>query len=175
MSMSRAVRQQLVGCDLVYAVVDSCLHVFNQHKEDQLPVWVDAPTGMMEVTTELLADMELAVDFLSIGKDTNGHWLLTPKETKQYVETLYHVNKALVSGEGDTIKAATMIRAAQVWAEDVLVSLPKTATYRLEVWRRMADNLQRLYLIYDPDEVADEYIDEGQARGEHLKVAAGIW
>jgi len=168
MNMSKSVRRQLLCCDLIQGVIDACLASFKQ-------AGLEAPDEMTVLLKCLKRNVGQASGFACQRFGEDGRWLLDAKASKQYGKSLNALQNILDQQYGSGANAIDYCKALQVWVEDIRDSLPTCPVDRRIVWRELADDLQALYTVYDPEWLADEKIDVGMAKGETLKHAAGVW
>lgn len=168
MNMSKAVRRQLLCCDLLQGVLDAAPVAFKNADED-------IPPAVQSLLFRLQRNQEKASLFACQKTDNNGKWQLDLRATKQYTTALTALQRALATRYGKTVNAIDYIKGVQVWVEDIRAELPCHPADRRIVWREIADLLQELHTAYDPEWNADDLIDRGMESGELFKQAAGCW
>lgn len=120
MNMSRAVRAQLIGCDLLVGLIDSAEAM-------------DAP-GVPPILKRLGKHAEQAASSACQRMDGSGKWILDDKATRQYVAALDAVKASLYGQHGETIPAIEFIKQVQLWVEDLRATLPPHPVERRIPW-----------------------------------------
>jgi hypothetical protein len=168
MNMSKAIRRQLLCCDLIQGVIESCQESFQAAGRA-------LPDDVRPLLHRLGLNLQRASIFACQRIGADGKWLLDVKATKQYGKSLGALQEALVKRYGLKVHAIDFCKGVQVWVEDIQTELPSAPAGRRTVWREIAEDMQALYSSYDPEFTADELIDAGMESGEMMKQASGVW
>ena len=165
MNMSRSIRRQLIGADLVRGVVEAC------REAGRIAATREGHRALFKLEREA----ERAATYAYGRTNADGTWSLDDKATKAYATALVAVKNTVLSRYEEGADAREYVAAVLVWVEDLRAGLPAFPPERRQAWFDVAHHLQGLINMLDPRQEDDAPYDSGQATGEVFKAAARVF
>jgi hypothetical protein len=162
MNMSRSIRRALLARALAVSVVDLC--------RASESVAGSPAAGLVVDRLARLCDAVLGR--ISGGKPTLE---FDRKSERAFLASLADVKNSLLATLPDgEVDARAWTTAVLLWVEDHRDSIPPHPPERRHEWFKIAENLQALSEILDPERL-DAPVEAGMGYGEAMKQAAGVW
>lgn len=161
MNMSLAVRRTLLCRALVMSVIDMCRENGN------------TPSPAAGIVLDRLARLAAGVlRQVSRGKEEIQ---FDRKSGRAFLASLAAVkNQMLATLPDGDVDPRAWITVVLIWVEDHKDLLPPFPPERRHTWFKVAENLQALAVLLDPER-EDASVEAGIGYGEELKLVSGLW
>ena len=161
MNMSRSVRRALICRALVLGVITACRSAGGVS---------ETPAGGLALDRiQRLADA--LVRHVSGGSCSI---VLDRRAERAYTSSLRAVQSGLLASLPEEVDPREYLAAVLLWVEDAKDKLPAHPPERRWTWFKLAEALQGLAEILDPER-EDAPLEAGVGYGEALKAASGVW